>query len=186
MVNTTLSRHSDPTAPTTSVLFLGGTRSGKSALAESMTASIAESTGAPVTYVATGPGADPSMADRIAAHQVRRPSTWATEEVGVALAPALDTIVGVALVDSLGTWVAAHHDFEIDLDEMIAALYRRFERGQPTILVSDEVGMGVHPATELGNRFRDVLGEVNAAVALAVDEARLVVAGRVLLLHRPD
>jgi adenosylcobinamide kinase/adenosylcobinamide-phosphate guanylyltransferase len=52
------------------------------------------------------------------------------------------------------------------------------------VLVSDEVGMGVHPSSDLGRRFRDALGTVNVAVADAADEVLLVVAGRVLPLDR--
>ncbi len=50
------------------------------------------------------------------------------------------------------------------------------------MVVTDEVGLGVHPSSELGRRFRDVLGEVNQAVAGVADEVLLVVAGRVLPL----
>ena len=53
------------------------------------------------------------------------------------------------------------------------------------MIVSDEVGLGVHPSTEVGRRFRDVLGDVNTAVADAAGEVLLVVAGRVLPLVRP-
>jgi adenosylcobinamide kinase/adenosylcobinamide-phosphate guanylyltransferase len=50
------------------------------------------------------------------------------------------------------------------------------------IVVSDEVGFGVHPSSEEGRRFRDALGMVNQAVSAVADEAILVVAGRVLRL----
>ena len=42
---------------------------------------------------------------------------------------------------------------------------------------------GVHPATELGRRFRDDLGRLNAAVSEVADEVLLVVAGRILPLE---
>ena len=50
------------------------------------------------------------------------------------------------------------------------------------MLVSDEVGLGVHPPTDVGVAFRDALGDVNRAVADVADEVLLVVAGRVLPL----
>jgi len=86
------------------------------------------------------------------------------------------------LVDTLGTWVAAHADLRPDVHRLLAALLAR--RGD-TVIVSDEVGLGVHPSTEVGRRFRDVLGDVNTAVADAAGEVLLVVAGRVLPLVRP-
>jgi adenosyl cobinamide kinase/adenosyl cobinamide phosphate guanylyltransferase len=52
--------------------------------------------------------------------------------------------------------------------------------------VTNEVGMGVHPVTELGRAYRDVLGQVNVAWAAAAAEALLVVAGQALPLVRPE
>ena len=51
------------------------------------------------------------------------------------------------------------------------------ERNGPTILVSEEVGLGVHAPTEVGRRFADVLGDLNQAVAEIADMVLLVVAG---------
>jgi adenosyl cobinamide kinase/adenosyl cobinamide phosphate guanylyltransferase len=167
-------------------LVLGGTRSGKSAIAERLATSLA--TGGSVLYVATGStiGAagddDADMAARISAHRARRPAAWTTIEAGAALAGALRAHPdGTALVDALGTWVAAHDDLGVDLDELVAALVAR---PGDTVVVSDEVGLGVHPSSEVGRRFRDVLGAVNTVVAEVADEVLLVVAGRVLPLDR--
>jgi len=160
-------------------LVLGGARSGKSAFAERLAATLP----APVTYVATGSAWDDDMAERIARHRARRPAAWRTEEVGAALVDALEGLEGTALVDSLGTWVAAC-DLAPDVEALLAVLRRR--RPGDTVLVSEEVGLGVHPPTELGVRFRDAVGDVNAAVAEVSDDVRLVVAGRGLRLDRLD
>ena len=156
-------------------LVLGGARSGKSAVAERLATTLPP----PVTYIATGEVTDDDMAARIAAHQARRPDAWATREAGADLAGALIAVDGAALVDSLGTWVAAHDDLAIDLHALLEALKRR---AASTVIVSEEVGLGVHPSSEAGRRFRDVLGEVNTAVAAVADDVLLVVAGRVLAL----
>jgi adenosylcobinamide kinase / adenosylcobinamide-phosphate guanylyltransferase len=89
-------------------------------------------------------------------------------------------VAGTALVDSLGSWVAAC-DMAPDVAQLLAVLRRR---GGDAVLVSEEVGLGVHPPTALGVRFRDAVGEVNAAVAEVADDVRLVVAGRGLRLDR--
>ncbi|HKA05390.1 MAG TPA: bifunctional adenosylcobinamide kinase/adenosylcobinamide-phosphate guanylyltransferase, partial [Acidimicrobiales bacterium] len=130
-------------------LVLGGARSGKSAVAEALAGRLP----GPVTYVATGSaGDDHDMAARIAAHQLRRPPDWTTVEAGRELEVALeDRPDGTVLIDTLGTWVAAHHDLRPDVDGLITAL--RTRRGD-TVIVSDEVGLGVHPSTEVGRRFR--------------------------------
>lgn len=161
------------------ILVLGGTRSGKSAFAEGI---VARLPGSP-TYVATGSPVDDDMADRIAGHRTRRGPGWTTIEAGADLAPALGPAGdGPVLVDALGTWVAAHPDFLVDVDGLVAALVAR---SGPTVVVSDEVGLGVHPSTDVGRRFRDALGLVNQAVAAVADDVWLVVAGRGLRLEAP-
>jgi adenosylcobinamide kinase / adenosylcobinamide-phosphate guanylyltransferase len=161
-------------------LVLGGARSGKSAVAERLVTRL----GGPVTYVATA-AVDPADADhaaRIAAHQARRDPGWATVEAGDDLPAVLRATGGTVLVDSLGTWVTSSADLSPDVLTLLAALT---ERAGDAVVVSEEVGLGVHPSSELGRRFRDALGAVNVAVADVADEVLLVVAGRVLPLERP-
>jgi adenosyl cobinamide kinase/adenosyl cobinamide phosphate guanylyltransferase len=158
-------------------LVLGGTRSGKSEVAELLAAGTADR----VTYVATGTPSDADMATRIAAHRARRPTGWVTLEATTDLPRVLTTIDGTAVVDSLGSWVAAHADLAPDVAGLSRALATR---AADTIVVSEEVGLGVHAPTEAGRRFADALGELNRAVADMADEVWLVVAGRVLPLGR--
>lgn len=161
------------------VLVLGGARSGKSEVAERLVADGAEA----VTYVATGAppdvDADPGWAARVGAHRARRPAGWRTVEVAAALPSTLRALTGAVLVESLGTWVARAPDFAVDADALCRALP---EREGATVLVSEEVGLGVHPETEAGLAFRDALGDLNRAVASVADDVLLVVAGRVLRL----
>lgn len=156
-------------------LVLGGVRSGKSHVAERLAAEY----GLHVTYVATGGAADPDMAARIALHKARRDPSWATVECGKDLPRVVASTPGVALVDSLGTWVAGHDDLDADIDGLLSALEART---QPCVLVSDEVGLSVHPTTPLGRQFQDTLGFLNRSVADVADRALLVVAGRALEL----
>lgn len=156
-------------------LVLGGTRSGKSEVAERLVAEC----GPDVIYVATGQGTDEEMSARIAAHKLRRPPSWETIETTGLIATVATLPDRPAIVDSLGTWVAHTEDFAVDADALVTALRAR---RAPTVLVSDEVGMGVHPATEVGRAWRDALGELNRVVAAACDEVLLVVAGRTLRL----
>jgi adenosyl cobinamide kinase/adenosyl cobinamide phosphate guanylyltransferase len=160
-------------------LVLGGARSGKSAVAEGLVRRLP----GPITYVATAE-VDPSDSDhvaRVAAHRLRRDASWTTVETGIAaFVDALRTAEGSVLVDSLGTWVSGHRDLDPDIEALCAALVAR---PGDTVVVSEEVGLGVHPSSELGRRFRDALGEVNVAVAAVADTVLLVVAGRVLPLE---
>ena len=157
-------------------LIIGGTRSGKSEHAEDLAAA----SGSAVTYLATAlPGDDGDFAARIAAHRARRPAGWVTVEAGTGLAAALRATTGTALVDSLGTWVAAFADFEVDADGLLDALR---ERDGDTVVVTEEVGLSLHAPTEVGRRFADALGTLNQQVAAVADRVVLVVAGRALPL----
>lgn len=157
-------------------LVLGGARSGKSAVAER----ICDLQPEPVTYVATlQVGDDPDLAARVAAHRARRPARWSTEEPGADLLGALRRLDGTVLVDSLGPWVAAHGE-EADPADLCAVLRRRAGH---TVIVSEEVGLGVHPSSAAGRHFRDQLGQLNQAVAALSDQALFVVAGMVLPLQ---
>ncbi len=159
------------------VLVLGGARSGKSAYAERRAASLPE----PVSYVATARvDGDADLAARVAEHRARRPASWTTIEAGTDLADVLGTTDGTVVLDALGPWVATAPDFAVDAAALCTALTGR---AGDAIVVSEEVGLGVHPSTAAGQRFRDALGELNQAVATVADEVVLVVAGRALRLE---
>ncbi|MFG1701685.1 bifunctional adenosylcobinamide kinase/adenosylcobinamide-phosphate guanylyltransferase [Nonomuraea sp. M3C6] len=167
-------------------LLLGGSRSGKSAEAELRLAAEPY-----VTYVATGPdgAGDDEWAARVRAHRERRPAHWATAET-TGLAAAIRDATTPLLIDGLGTWLAAvfdeHGAWEGDrapvtarCDELVAAWRQAPQR---IVAVSDEVGMGVVPATASGRAFRDALGRLNERLAAESEYVALVVAGRLLEL----
>ena len=58
-------------------------------------------------------------------------------------------------------------------------------RTGPTVVVSNEVGLGLHPDTSLGREYRDELGRLNQRVAAAAHTALFLVAGRALPLVDP-
>jgi adenosyl cobinamide kinase/adenosyl cobinamide phosphate guanylyltransferase len=136
-----------------------------------------------VTYVATTVAADAEMSERIAAHRARRPAGWSTVELerGEDLGAVLASLSGTVLVDSLGAWLAGAESFSADIERLCADIARR---PGDTVVVTDEVGLGVHPSSEMGRQFRDELGALNRMVAAVADEVLLVVAGRVLHLER--
>lgn len=173
-------------------LLLGGARSGKSRHAESLLAEHPD-----VTYIATGGtrADDPEWELRVAAHRARRPATWATAET-TDVVPVLSDVEGPCLIDCLALWLTAHLD-ELDawqrweagerdaviaearirIDDLCAAVARH---PGDVVVVSNEVGMGIVPATPAGRLFRDLLGIANIAMADACDRTLLVVAGRTL------
>src|SRR5690348_14144688 len=123
------------------------------------------------------------MARRIAAHRARRPASWHTVHADKDLAAQLRHVSGTVLLDSIGPWVAANHPdgaAVIDLCDTLKG------RTADTVVVSDEVGLSVHPTTESGLAFRDDLGAVNTAVAAVAQHTLFVVAGRVITTAAVD
>lgn len=164
------------------VLLLGGARSGKSTLAVRLAAQHP-----PVTFLATAEPGDGEMRRRIAAHRSERPGTWATVEEPLELRRAIDAVdpASCLVIDCLSLWAANRLPAGGDVVEAEArdAAEAAASRSATTIAVSNEVGMGVVPASELGRAFRDTLGRVNAIWAAAATECFLVVAGRRLELR---
>lgn len=163
-------------------LLIGGARSGKSSFAVDI-GHRHHAAGIAVTYVATASALDDDMAQRIERHRAERPSAWATIEETTDLIGALDRVgAGLAIIDCLTLWTANlmlqdHSDESIDRLATTAAA-RAAARDDPTLVISNEVGLGVHPDTELGRRYRDVLGRVNQVWAAEADTTLLMVAGR--------
>ena len=169
------------------ILISGPSRGGKSRWAEHL----AHGWAGPVDYLATGPasGSDPSWSERVQAHQRRRPGHWRCHEVGGQLlddlrATAHGTTPALLLIDSLGTWVAWHLEdtapqWQNRCEQLVEALA---QQEGPVLLVVEETGWGVVPATAIGGLFRDRLGALQQTLMQHCHTAWLVVAGRALNL----
>jgi adenosylcobinamide kinase/adenosylcobinamide-phosphate guanylyltransferase len=139
--------------------------------------------------VATAQASDADMARRIQRHRRERGEDWLTVEEPVELARALSALVGRAeavVVDCVTVWVG-NRQLRGDSDETILDEARALgrlagDRAFRLVIVSNEVGEGVHPETELGCRFRDLLGGVNQCLAAACDRVVLMVAGLPLMV----
>ena len=133
-------------------LLVGGARSGKSARA----LRLALDWEGQVVFVATAEGRDPEMADRIARHQLERPASWRTVEAPLELVRAFDSIPARAFVilDCLTLWVANALEAgwtDEDVERAAAAVATiAAAREQPTVVVTNEVGLGLVPQTQLG------------------------------------
>ena len=132
-------------------LILGGARSGKSTTAERLPRSADR-----VLFVATAQALDDEMKRRIRIHRRSRPAAWDTLEAPRELVSVLQPRL-------------AHYDvFLLDLMQGSDAAW---------ILVSNEVGSGIVPASPLGRVYRDVLGQVNQMIAAHSNRVLLMVAG---------
>ncbi len=157
-------------------LVLGGARSGKSRYAEWLI----ETYPPPWIYVATAEANDEEMAERIAAHSDRRGSDWQTVEVPHALVDALtaEPAGAAILVDCLTLWLCNLMERGADIESQIAALKETLaNRTGPTVLVSNEVGLGIVPDNALARRFRDLQGRLNQDLATQAARVVMMVAG---------
>ncbi len=168
--------------PGRTVLVVGGARSGKSRFA----LELGRVTPGRRAFVATcrvDPH-DAEMVARVAAHRARRDASWTTIEEAWNLGERVESLsreYDVLVVDCLTLWLAnlldqGEPDAAVDrrlrcLTEAIASARAR------VVLVTNEVGMGIVPATPMGRAFRDWQGLVNQAVAEAVDDVYAMTAG---------
>lgn len=159
-------------------LVLGGARSGKSAYAEQATLAAA---GRPL-YLATATPGDAEMAARIAAHRARRAADWDTVEAPLDLAAALPSNRPV-LIDCLTLWLSNLTAADRTIDDAVCGLLEALaHRPGPTVLVSNEIGLGLVPATPASREFRDAHGRMNQQVAARADRVFFVAAGLPLAL----
>lgn len=158
--------------------FLGGARSGKSALAEQA----ARATGKGLVYIATAQARDDEMSERIVHHRRQRGDNWHTVEEPLQLVTTLQQESAhnrCLLIDCLTLWLSnwLEHDplgWPAARDEFLDLL-----PGLPgdIILVSNEVGQGVVPVNALARQFVDESGRLHQALARRCQRVVFVVAG---------
>ena len=164
--------------------MLGGARSGKSRYAEGLIARSPK----PWIYVATAEARDDEMAERIAEHRARRAEGWETIEAPHDLADALKQAPAEAavLVDCLTLWLSNLMEGGFDIDAQTARLQEALAaRTGPTVLVSNEVGLGIVPDNALARRFRDLQGELNRRMAARAQRVVMMVAGIPIAVKSP-
>ncbi len=156
-------------------LVLGGARSGKSLYAERLVTALSP----PWAYVATAQAFDDEMVLRIAQHRARRAEGWETVEAPLDLAGALATAGGwPVLVDCLTLWLTNQMLGGHDIAAATAALDAALDaRTAPTVLVANEVGLGIVPDNALARAFRDAAGRLNQHLAARADTVLFMVAG---------
>jgi adenosylcobinamide kinase/adenosylcobinamide-phosphate guanylyltransferase len=163
------------------ILLLGGARSGKSRHAERLICEYAP----PWTYIATAEALDDEMGERIAQHRARRDERWQTIEAPRALADAVQNAPAdqPLLVDCLTLWLSNRLLGDADLDQDMSTLSELLAlRTAATIVVANEVGLGIVPDNALARRFRDAAGKANQMLAAQADRVEFVAAGLALRL----
>jgi len=170
-------------------LAIGGARSGKSTHALRLAA---EHGGEQVTYIAPCVATDDEMAERVRRHQADRPAEWSTIEEPLDLPKALEQATDAGsqavVIDCLTLWLYNAMEQGRSDEDILAAACAAAGVAQGleahVIAVTNEVGGGIVPASEIGRRFRDLQGRVNQLWAAAAHEVVLVVAGLPMSLKK--
>jgi adenosylcobinamide kinase/adenosylcobinamide-phosphate guanylyltransferase len=166
------------------VLVGGGARSGKSTFALVR----ARELGARRLFVATARRYDAELSERIDRHRLERGADFTTVEEPLAVPEALLAAANhdVAVVDCLTLWISnllldgvTPEAIEARVDDLVRALARA---PCHVVLVTNEVGMGLHPETPLGRTFRDLAGRAHQRLSAAADEVHLAVLGLLVRL----
>src|SRR5262245_13844910 len=159
------------------ILITGGARSGKS----SMAVKLADSANTKI-FVATAEARDPEMQRRIELHRKQRGSEWKTIEECIDLHFVLRNHPdGTVVVDCLTLWLSnvmeRGWDEQQIQDQAGHWIQAALERDSTTIIVTNEVGMGIVPENGLSRTYRDLLGSLNQRVAAAANQVILMVSG---------
>lgn len=163
-----------------STLVIGGARSGKSSWAIRYSDKFEHK-----LFLATASAIDHDMKDRIQRHQEERGEGWETIETGRKLVEMIQTNhtnQDCIVIDCLTVWTAIIMNdsprHETIIHDSVHPLVETIQHTDTEIvIVTNEVGMGVHPEYESGRKYRDLLGKVNQEIANVCDNMLLFVAG---------
>jgi adenosylcobinamide kinase/adenosylcobinamide-phosphate guanylyltransferase len=162
----------------------GGVRSGKSAYAQQRALQL---TSQPV-YIATAKIWDDDFRHRVKRHQNDRGPEWTTFETyqDLYLLPVEGRTV---VIDCVTLWLTNFFmDHNNDIDLSLTAFKKEIDQltsvAATFIIISNELGMGLHAETEIGRKFADLQGWANQYVAAIADEAVFMVSGLPLFLKK--
>ena len=178
------------------ILVIGGARSGKSSFAQQL----ALEAHGPVLFVATAEAGDEEMRRRIEEHRKQRPASWRTLEAATDIGRQIQKVAGDAetvLIDCITLLVnnvllksGGYNGDKVDATRVEAEVLAEINQliqcidqvPAGFIMVTNEVGLGLVPANEMGRTYRDLLGRANQMLAGRADRVYLMVAGLPLLI----
>lgn len=187
------------------IYVTGGAKSGKSKFAEDLLLSLNSGKEKNI-YLATSQVFDEEMEMKVLIHKERRQDKWETIESYKDFSESLkstfveeksqgDSIFkNNMLVDCLTNMVSniIFEDLTIEwekptkkqlqscdrrVEKEVLSLIENLEKFNYVVIVSNELGMGIVPATPLGRYFREIAGKINQLIAEKSDEVYFVVSG---------
>ncbi len=159
------------------IFITGGQRSGKSRFAQKL----AEEYSSNPIYLATARRWDDDFEQRIRRHQADRGEQWETIEEEKYLR-SLSLAGRTVLLDCITLWLTnIFHDNDYNLDAALEEAKSEWngfiQQDFRLIVVSNEIGMGLHAPDEASRHFTDLQGWVNQHIAASADKAYVMVSG---------
>lgn len=165
--------------PTVKIVFIGGVKSGKSALAEKKIlelSSDAEQNIKPV-YLATNEVYDNEMVKRIMKHKEQRQDRFTTIEEPLNLFQTIKDIESPILIECVGMWINNMLYYKRSDDDIKKELNQILSLNKTLVLVHNEVGLGLLSDNPLGRKFVDLSGEVSQILGQHCDEVYFCLGG---------
>lgn len=159
-------------------LVTGGERSGKSGYAQKLALELSDSP----LYVATARKWDDDFQNRIDRHQQERDEHWTNIEKEKYLSE-IDFSGKTALIDCVTLWLTnffidTKNDVELSLEEAKKEFLTIAKHENANIIiVTNEIGMGVHAETHIGRKFVELQGWMNQFLAANADQVVLMISG---------
>ncbi len=160
----------------------GGERSGKSTYAQNLALSLSNTP----KYVATSRHWGGDHEDRIDRHKADRDNRWVNVEEEKEIANTIDS-GEVAVIDCVTLWLTNYFvDTKNDIEMSLKLAKAEFDKlrsiNATIIIISNEIGMGVHAQTEVGRKFTELQGWMNQYIAKHANHAVFMVSGLPLTL----
>jgi adenosylcobinamide kinase / adenosylcobinamide-phosphate guanylyltransferase len=158
-------------------LITGGERSGKSKYAQELALELSDNP----LYIATSRVWDKDFEKRVERHKNERDERWTNIEEEKQFSK-IDLKNKVAVIDCVTLWLTNFYvDTKYNVEESLKQAKDEFDKiadiDCKLIIISNEIGMGVHADTEIGRKFVELQGWMNQHIAAKANEVTLMVSG---------
>lgn len=155
----------------------GGERSGKSSYAQNLALSLSNTP----KYIATSRIWGDDHRKRIDRHIADRDERWTSIEEEKIVSKVIKP-KDVVVIDCVTLWLTNFYvDTKNDIEKSLELAKIEFDKllgiDATIIIISNEIGMGVHAQTEIGRKFTELQGWMNQHIAKHADKATLMVSG---------
>ena len=164
------------------IFITGGARSGKSSYAQQMALLLSDNP----FYVATAKVWDDDFEKRVKRHKNERDERWTNyeEQRNLSILPLENK---VCIIDCVTLWLTnffidSKNDIDVSLSLFKAQIDALYKKQGTFIIISNEIGMGVHAETEIGRKFTDLQGWANQYAATKASKVILMVSGIAVII----